>query len=273
MNTTWQCRPIAAATSRPERPGIRMSRKARLGWCSANSASAVSPSSASATIASSGHACASFSFRRSRISGSSSAINAVGCLMGQASLRWQSTVADVELSGASGRRMRARNPPGSFSSSSSDAAPPNSSARRSRTLASPMPGRRRHAGETRAGVRDRAHQRPVRGVDRDVDAAAARGGLDAVLDRILDQRDQHSRRHRHRLEVLGERHRPRQPPAEPRLHDAEVGADHACLLPQRGHLVAQRRASRRAGSGSGRRSAAPHPARRARRAAARCPAC
>ena len=75
--------PIDAATSSPVRPGMRMSRKAICGCHSCSISSAWLPSAASATMSSSGQASASFSFNRSRISGSSSAISAVGRVIGQ----------------------------------------------------------------------------------------------------------------------------------------------------------------------------------------------
>src|SRR5665213_1001103 len=81
MNTTWQSAPIDAATSSPLRPGIRTSRNATCGAWMSNSASASSPSAASATIVHDGHNSASFSLRRSRINGSSSAIIAVAVVM------------------------------------------------------------------------------------------------------------------------------------------------------------------------------------------------
>ena len=123
MKTTWHCAPIAAATSSPDRPGMRMSRNAICGRCAAKSASASSPSRASATTVSSGQTAASFSFTRSRISASSSAISAVGGFIGQA-LSTGGAGSFVGGTRAAGSVMRARKPRGSFSSRSSTARSP-----------------------------------------------------------------------------------------------------------------------------------------------------
>ena len=177
---------------------------------------------------------ASFSLRRSRISGSSSAISAVGsasscaqCARGRCRRRGARRVGCGV--GANGSRMRATKPRGSFSSSSSDAASPYSSLRRSRMLASPMPcpaRRRREAGTGVGDARRRAaRRRSTRAAI--VDAPAPGERLDAVLDRVLDQRDQHARRQRQRRRApAARRSRQSSRRAEPRAHDREVRVDH-----------------------------------------------
>ncbi len=170
---------------------MRMSRNAICGRCRAKSASASSPSSASATMSSAGHTSASFSFSRSRISGSSSAISAVGRVIVQQPPSSRAA-AESETSGA-GSRMRAQNPCGSTSASSSDARSPNSSSRRSRMLARPMPLADGPIVQAHAGVGYAQRERIAVTRDRHVDAAAAWRRLDAVLDRVLGERDQHAR--------------------------------------------------------------------------------
>jgi hypothetical protein len=77
VKTTWQ-RPLAArATSSPLAPGMRMSRKAMSGACSASASIAAGPSSHSATMRKPGQASASMRRSSARGSSSSSAISAV----------------------------------------------------------------------------------------------------------------------------------------------------------------------------------------------------
>ena len=138
--------------------------------------------------------------------------------------------------------MRARKPRGSFSSSDSDAAiaveQREALADVGEADAAPSDN---PAVETRAGVgHDESTRWRRRTSNTHVDAPAARAGLDAVLDRVLGERDDHARRDRAIGDVVGNVHRPREAPSEPRLHDAEIGADHRGLLADRRHLVAQR---------------------------------
>src|SRR5690242_11373712 len=85
-NTTWvagHASAAAVATSRPVRPGMRMSRKATSGRCSTIASSALAPSSHSATMSSCGHAVSSAARSDWRSKTSSSAITplAMGLLL------------------------------------------------------------------------------------------------------------------------------------------------------------------------------------------------
>ena len=154
MNTTWHSSPIAAATSSPVRPGMRMSRNAIVRRDARRTARAprrrrrlrrrcraratprrASPSAARASAA---------RLRRSARSGRSSA----GISRGELRRRR----VDGRAHGQHERARRSR--AASFSSSSSAARSPWSSASRSRMLARPMPCARRAAAEARAGVGD-----------------------------------------------------------------------------------------------------------------------
>jgi len=76
------------------------------------------------------------------------------------------------------------------------------------------------------------------------DNAAVGHRLDAVLQRVLDQRDQHAGRYGRVIETRRDVDPIGEPLAEPRLHDRQIRADHRCLIPERRRVFPQRRRRR-----------------------------
>ena len=94
-----------------------------------------------------------------------------------------------------------------------------------------VPARRR---ESRARCRAPSSRTPSgsRRAD-DLDAAALDLRLEPVLDRVLDDRLQHHRRHRQAEQVLGDVDAPREAAAHAQLQDVEIGAQPAQLVGER----------------------------------------
>ena len=90
---------------------------------------------------------------------------------------------------------------------------------------------------------------PVGLLRADGDRAALAARVDAVLDRVLDQRDQHHRRERAALERLGHLDREFQARAHAHAVDLEEGARHVDLAPEVGGRPRASAAAPRAGTG------------------------
>ena len=237
-------------------PGIRMSRKAICGCHSPNSASAWLPSAASATMSSSGHASASFSFSRSRISGSSSAINAVGRFIGAAfSMQRRRRCAgrrgverQDEARDESARMVGVGLERGTFAVLQRQpfADVGEADAVHARRAGQPSAGVRRPTSAMRAP--SACASRVAVTSMRPPSGSGSMPCLIAFSTSVISMPG----RHGGVLEALRNGDRPLEPAAQARLHDAQVRADHQ---PRPAGPSSRRRAasaSSRAGSGSGR---------------------
>ena len=247
MNTTWHRAPIAAATSRPDaarHPDVE-ERDLRAGARRTARAPA-SPSSASATTASVRPHLAQLVFQplahERLVFGNERGGTRVDH---RRDLAWQRDCGSARaLRGrAAGSTMRARNPRGAFSSSDerralavqeleplADVGEADAACGQSDPRARRRCRRRRDRRRRRRRARRRTSMRPPRGLGSmpcliafSVSVITMPGGIGQSATSSATS------------------HGPREPRAEPRLHDAEVGADHRRLLANRRHLVAQRR--------------------------------
>src|SRR6188474_657340 len=163
--TTWVCgeaSAAAAATSSPVMPGMRMSRKATSGRCTSMASSAVAPSSHSAAISSSGHARRSCDTSSARSRASSSAMTALG--MDRNDDRGGHSVREIRSDGERGfATIRELEPLAHVLQANA--------------------GSRAVPAESAPVVRHRDRHLAVALARDDPDGAAARQGLEAVLDR------------------------------------------------------------------------------------------
>ena len=193
-------------------PGISMSRNRSCGWCACSACIASKPSSASAAITSSGQSAASVSRSSARNNGSSSAITAVGAFIGN--------LQDGARAAIAIRR-----------SSSKRAFSPYSACRRSAmsvdVLARASPGRK---ATPLSVIAQRAAGRP-RPRPRCAIVPPCVAGLQPMGQRVVDQRQQHHRRHARRYSrASGTSISNVEPLAEAHPHDVDVGARQRDLL-------------------------------------------
>src|SRR5690606_1432948 len=203
----------AAATSRPLRPGMRMSRNATCGRWAAISSSALAPSSHSATTWSAGQARRSWSSSACRSNASSSATTQVqgASVMGAASVSGR------------GHAQGGGHAVGEIGDHGQRGLAAEEQAQALAHVAQAHAGAAAGGIEALAVVGHRDRHLAIAAARADPDRAARGARLEAVLDRVLDQRLQHHRRERRGAELRGNVHLHLQPRPHADAQDLEVG--------------------------------------------------